>query len=1535
MSTQTSKTNTLKAVKDNGGGMHGTDYQLKITLWSVLIAKQNVSNHKYSKYSITPEDPLGGKFDDTVLHFQLPDGSNQSLYIQAKHKYDNEYRIKSRDLRSTSDDTFSMKKYFKSFKNLHTEGKTNGARFVLCTNAGVSQDVEQILENIVYSSTDDIAAIFNRVKETKIYRFNMERLGNIVKFKNFFDDLIIDENDDVLLDQFFAQFLLISNMKGTEIINDTIKLWRDMDVPGGSLFTQQMGLIEEAIALDHLSNVAWKMTNFSESKSETDIDQICQAIVRNLCFLQLKGVTSIFCKSFENNDVRIKSEALEQSKAYRACLTGGVLEYCSMLDTEVSCNIMFQIVQLVKSECFSTNSKPELVQPEYIFTDAKTYSKIASVIKDIFCFLECNLVLVIVCEKDTAIISRSVDELFKDSETKSKKTVILITTSEEQYNEEEFRVSDLTQLAKETIFENYSQVELSYALISLENLVNQEDNLAFALRLIKTVESAKFKTHPCIESFKKIETLYINRSWKTSTTIDRDNYSWSEAFFFWDNYSPESLRHLKKPIGFKQLAGRMGLNLFACFTKTTNHAIQQVAEKVYTPAMDTSDRVIIFLDDAGFGKTTYMTWVAWYFVVHRKSSWVIRLNAIEYSFDFGQILKDYGLTLDDNKAIRILFQLIYLAVSIPNLATKTMDQTDAERLKVKRWAECLSLSEGKVVVNCTRDATVEQKIALMVFREKFKEKQIVLLLDGFDEIAPHYKQVVLNLFSHFAQFEGIHKLYFTSRPYNFIDELRHAFRVTDIYRIDPFSNENQYEFLHKYLGSNFKGYEGCVGTKRKCLWEILLEILKTILGELLPIPLFFTMALDILTPRLREKINFINYTISPTLFQELQTMFGRSRILEAFVNLKLAIANDKKFVSCPSAGATAQAQLDAEELNELNRNNLSLLAIYTIIPSYYELVTRREQQQCEQYLKKIEDGREKCGIIEGVQGGVPLWIHRMFAEYFAAHWLFENSDRHEVVLYFKSMSYWDLRNIAVRKIFDEIAIRDNDGNDSPVHLAIIRNDEIRLKNALTKNVHQQKDTIGRTPLHLAVQYFGKMENNRYQGHSIPGFAELLLTKIKKSQKSLLIHAKDDLLDWSALDYAFHIGTIEAIKYLLEHNAPIDATVLLEQLKGLDPSDSSEKLARCDRYVMDSVHNIDNHKPRFRHSRKQIETMRTVCKNVITHIKNKHREWFEGNKTNMLLMCAKRDSVLLLRSLLASETDLITASNQATVIAKALKHYSFYILGFLIHEQKIDISAAIDEDRAYKLLRYSLENGYKKWFAYFFNLCSTVLNISGRTQWDACDSNMVELLSYVMYYGSPKQLQKLFNTVLLAIDVQFVFAFLSHVASFPDLLKFTKGIRILVDRTENLYDSDEAGCNLLHRSAQLGLFEMVKYLIEYKQFNAKTVNPRSNWNAFHYCVSVPLDWTQLRTAKEGCYESFQYMMQDSVINVFDKEGKSVFYLAVVNEHFRIAKHILDMVLATTLPDNRSSKLREYIESSNLGGRIERTEFLRFLEEVNNK
>uniref|UniRef100_A0A182F1W9 ANK_REP_REGION domain-containing protein n=1 Tax=Anopheles albimanus TaxID=7167 RepID=A0A182F1W9_ANOAL len=815
--------------------------------------------------------------------------------------------------------------------------------------------------------------------------------------------------------------------------------------------------------------------------------------------------------------------------------------------------------------------------------------------------------------------------------------------------------------------------------------------------------------------------------------------------------------------------------------------------------MDTSDKVHIFLDEAGFGKTTYMTWLAWYFVRHQPASWVFRLNAHEYSYDFERIMKEHRETLDNNETVRILFQLIHLALFIPNPITKPIEETAPERRKASP----------------------------------------------------------------------------------------------------------------------------CQGIQRVCLLDILFEYLRYVVGEIQYIPLFFRMVLDILESQLKEYVSFTNCTILPSLFHELQPMLGLTRMLEAFVNQKLTIANHDKSGSCNTASFIAQRLLDAEHLNESRKYVLSLLGIFAIIAPEYKILSQREQKQCEEYLRDITNGRDKSGIIEGVQAGVPLFIHRLLAEYFAARWLFDNMDRHEVKLFLQSKSLLEYQHFAVRRLFDEIVVRDEDGNDSPAFLAVICGDNIKLKQdiALGITVHQKTDMLGRTPLHLAVQYRDDIE-----------IYDMLIGEKDKNGSTLCIDAKDNLRGWSALDYAFSLFNSQAIEYLLRKNATINVQTLLEQFLEDHQSALFEMLSLTVKEVMNFTHDVDKYKPLYGHSAKQIEAMHMLCDKVVIHIKENRTEWFEANRANLLLTCAKCDSVLLLRSLLASGIELNTSCNHHAIIKKAIERRSLHVIGFLIREHNIDISVATVIEQISSLLKYCAERKYENWFFFFLDLYCSKLNLSEHTPCNASDSSVLELLFHVLAYGSTQMVHRLIDKIAMTIDVQLIFAFLKDTTGFSSYRNTVQVPRCVLDRVENIYEPDKEGRNLLHLSAQLGQFAIVKCLIKYKQFDPILVNPRNGWNAFHYCVSKPLQTNAHNGNEEQCHRSFQYMMKGSAItgiHAIDVEERNVFHLAIINKHFSSAKLILEHFVYNIPSEMQSEQQQLYISKSRLKDSEECDEFLRYL------
>ncbi|XP_035773111.1 uncharacterized protein LOC118456448 isoform X1 [Anopheles albimanus] len=1147
--------------KNKPSSHHGSNYQVKITMWTLLYAQRDLSEGKYSKCSITPEDPNGGKFDDTVLHYTQPNDGEKVLYLQAKHRYFNDIIemntklcLKNKDFVGKKADSYSVAKYYKSFYELYPKGRIAGAKFVVCTNGYASNSI-QLLQKL--EPADEIFENFKRIGAS-FYRIDKEKLFNDNKFKCDLCELDVP-CEETKFGIFCDQFFLITNVADGAIDKDMQELWRFIAITNRPVLSVQMGLIEQTTALNSLFIAAWNMTRSSQTKTHFEIEDLFQKIVRNLYYLQLKGSASIYCNSlFKLND-----DHLKKSKLYKICEEGGTHKYHTILSTEMSYSIIQQIARLLASG--------------YIFIDGKNNLKSAeNVLQDLFCFLECDLVLV-VREKDYSFTN--LQELTKNNATGFRRSIITIVEGSKQNESEVFSVSHLTNDSKKEIVMNYSQIRFVHTNIRLENFITEDDDLALLYELVTAADEEKHKTHPCVKDIEKIQTLYINRIWKT---IERENYLSPQRLYYRAKYIPLSLAQMKLPMTFYEVAEELE------YPSRYIHRRKSFDRRKSTPKKPpNSGKVHIFLDEAGYGKTTYMTWLTSYFVDNHPSWWIIRLNAIEYSYDFDQIMKDHGTSLNENEAVRILFQLIYLALFKCMRNTKSNEETDSERKQMKRWAECLTFSQGMVVLNCTRDVSIEQQIVLRVFREKFNQKQIVLILDGFDEIAPDYKDVVLTVFSRFATFDGIHKMYLTSRPYNFV-----AFQVTNLHRLDPFTEWDQYDLMGSYLTYNLSEYDSSEDIQRKYLLEIFLEIIEIYAHGLHSIPLFFRMALDILMPSFRKHTDLKNYTISPGLFKELGTVFSKSRMLEAFVSQKLSIANNEKAGANKSTRYTAQSKHKAKKWNEWTRQMLALLGIYTIYGISYYLLSEEDLAKCKEYIKEIKEGLEKSGIIEGVQGNVPIFIHRMFAEYFAACWLFDNRDRQKVMLFFKMESSCEHKNRIVRNLFDEIATQNEYGMHSQAHLAVIRDERDNFMRAIENenNLHESTDRLGRTPLHLAVQYNISTE-----------IAEVLVEKMGDS-KEQFINAKDNLLGWSALDYAFFINHFQMIQYILSKNASIHTQVLLNRLLDLEVMVAFQTLSRYDKYVMDSTRDIDKYKPLHDNSEKQINDMSMVCDRIVNHFK---------------------------------------------------------------------------------------------------------------------------------------------------------------------------------------------------------------------------------------------------------------------------------------------------------------------------------------------
>jgi c-di-AMP phosphodiesterase-like protein len=84
-----------------------------------------------------------------------------------------------------------------------------------------------------------------------------------------------------------------------------------------------------------------------------------------------------------------------------------------------------------------------------------------------------------------------------------------------------------------------------------------------------------------------------------------------------------------------------------------------------------------------------------------------------------------------------------------------------------------------------------------LFKQCFEEKQkvkTVIMLDGFDEISPFYKDTVIDLLQALRK-TAVEQLWVTTRPHlrEYLEDKLQQLSYT----LEPFSKENQVEFLTK------------------------------------------------------------------------------------------------------------------------------------------------------------------------------------------------------------------------------------------------------------------------------------------------------------------------------------------------------------------------------------------------------------------------------------------------------------------------------------------------------------------------------------------------------------------------------------------------------------------------------------------------------------------------------------------------------------------------------------------------------------------
>ncbi|XP_064461504.1 uncharacterized protein LOC135371362 [Ornithodoros turicata] len=343
--------------------------------------------------------------------------------------------------------------------------------------------------------------------------------------------------------------------------------------------------------------------------------------------------------------------------------------------------------------------------------------------------------------------------------------------------------------------------------------------------------------------------------------------------------------------------------------------------------------------------------------------------------------------------------------------------------------------------------------------------EVVVMLDGVDEVNEKCRECVVELVQFLAK-RKVYKVYIFTRTV-FKHHVQDALHTVS-YDLVPFSDENQNEFLTKY-----RAQRGTPATRNDAflqkfqqLYRMLKEKNKTILET----PLLLRMMAQMESGEITKSDDF------SSLLNIADISAGGSiytvHIYMMFVEYKHLVHRKEKVKENISLSAVRG---DNHDLKSSFYTNHCLLAMKCIFHSddLKALLNEDELERLDpegNFITGVDSFKE--GFVNRINdGGIPEFVHKTFAEFFAAHYLLERAKgikksgfTENVVGLYGKEDYED-----VMLLFDELA-----SASYPLHSAVINNDasyfeqcDIQTEDMLVV------DEIKRTPWHVAALHSDK------------------------------------------------------------------------------------------------------------------------------------------------------------------------------------------------------------------------------------------------------------------------------------------------------------------------------------------------------------------------------------------------------------------------------------------------------------------------------
>jgi len=518
--------------------------------------------------------------------------------------------------------------------------------------------------------------------------------------------------------------------------------------------------------------------------------------------------------------------------------------------------------------------------------------------------------------------------------------------------DEQLTWSDLTASSQEKLLKK--PVKFQGSKISLNELMSAESPVVKFLPLGGLVEEKELKiADPVPISNGYNESYYVGRTFRHQNVIKQEIFSDKDVkekrvslaseeqeFRQLSQLNPKSNVHWLE----EDKTGKLVWQRSQGSLETLRRYIDTDSSHTYTAddldkllEQAQKQRVMLISDKAGMGKSTVLTHLSKQIKQKFPAKWVVRIDLNDHT-DALKALK--GKRIDKEKAIEFVSEKV---------------------LKIKPGLE------------------------MELFKECCEQKQkvrTVIMVDGFDEISPFYKETVIDLLQAVRQ-TATEQLWITTRPH-LRNELEDKLQQLS-YTLQPFSEGDQIVFLRKFwsLKDWFTEPEDKEGEVEKTKLEIYAEhLIKELAQSISDKDRKFT-GIPLQTRMLAEAFDKEVKTFyqSAEHIPDLQAKLELFELYERFIERKYDIYQEEK-LQAPVSNVTAIEQRE-DHLTFLRMDHQFLALKVLFTEEVLELF--QNNSRCKFSGEKLT----RLGIVQGSHEGNLRFIHRTFAEFYVADCLVE------------------------------------------------------------------------------------------------------------------------------------------------------------------------------------------------------------------------------------------------------------------------------------------------------------------------------------------------------------------------------------------------------------------------------------------------------------------------------------------------------------------------------------------------------------------